>query len=54
MPSDFDTKSLLGQWVTLLLMTYVYLPLQFVSHPSETLQHAFSVPSRVTWAVRAD
>ncbi|XP_043247073.1 uncharacterized protein LOC122394335 [Amphibalanus amphitrite] len=48
---DFDTKSLLGQWVTLLLMTYIYLPLQFVSHPSETLQHAFAVPSRVTWAV---
>ena len=52
--SDFDTKSLLGQWVTLLLITWVYLPLQFVSHPSETLQHAFSVPSRITWAVRGN
>ncbi|XP_037081100.1 uncharacterized protein LOC119101779 [Pollicipes pollicipes] len=48
---DFDKKGLVGQWVTLLLMTYVYLPLQFVSHPSETIQQIFSIPSRITWAV---
>lgn len=48
---NFEKKGLLGQWISLVLMVYVYLPLQFVSHPSETIQMVFSIPSSVAWSV---
>lgn len=48
---NFDQKGLVGQWITLLLMVYLYIPLQFLSHPTESIQYCFNIPSRVTWLI---